>query len=78
MLASSNHRAYGEGEVNAVKRTGTFLGLPYDLRSPTPERIRERVWNPIDRRIFTPHAFGWGYTVNLYEVLRRLGLKHDV
>lgn len=55
-------------------RTGTFLGIPYDWRRPTWERVRSRVWNPDERRLLTPHAFGWGYTLNVHEALRRLGL----
>lgn len=56
------------------RRTGTFFGIPYDWRRPTPENVRNRTWNPNDRRIFTPHAFGWGWSINIYEVLRRLHL----
>lgn len=56
-----------------MEKTGTFLGIPYDLRPPTLNRLRERLWNPDDRRILTPHSFGWGYSINFYEVLRRLG-----
>ncbi len=55
-------------------KTGRFLGLPYDLRSPTWQRLKRRMWNPNDRRIFVPKSFGWGYSVNFYEVGRRLGL----
>jgi Family of unknown function (DUF5808) len=77
VLESVHRRTYREEEVNVVKRTGTFLKIPYDLRKPTPEIIRERMWNPKDHRILTPRAFGWGYSINLYEVLRRLGLKRD-
>ena len=55
-------------------KTGTFLGIPYDWRAPTGAVIKERIWNPQDRHIFTPHVFGWGWPVNLYEVLRRVGL----
>jgi uncharacterized membrane protein len=58
-----------------MKRAGTFLKIPYDLRKPTQEKFRDRMWNSNDHRLFTPHAFGWGYSINLYEVLRRLGLK---
>ena len=53
-------------------KTGTFLGIPYDWRRPTLGRLRERLWNPADPRIFTPHAYGWGYSVNLPAVWRRL------
>lgn len=58
-----------------MKSTGNFLGLPYDLRLPTLHRIRQRLWNRQDRRLLVPKAFGWGYDINLYELLRRLGLK---
>jgi hypothetical protein len=45
---------------------GRLARMPYDLRPPTRERIRARMWNPLDRRLFTPKAFGWGYDINLY------------
>jgi Family of unknown function (DUF5808) len=57
------------------KGTGKFLGVPYDWRRPTWERYRVRWWNPKDRHIVTPRAFGWGWDFNLYEVARRLGLR---
>ncbi len=53
---------------------GRFLGIPYDWRRPTWSVVREKVWNPQDRHVLTPHIFGWGWSLNLYEVLRRLGL----
>jgi Family of unknown function (DUF5808) len=56
------------------RKTGTFLGLPYDWRRPTWARLKSRVWNPADNRILTPKSFGWGLTINVYAVLRRLGL----
>jgi hypothetical protein len=57
-----------------MKKEGTFLGIPYDWRWPTLELFKKRVWNRYDRRIFTPKVFGWGWSINLYEVLRRLGV----
>ena len=54
----------------------TFLGIPYDWRPPTWSRMKERYWNPEDRRVLTPKVYGWGWTINCYEVARRLGLKH--
>ena len=47
---------------------GKVAGVPYDLRLPTPSRIRERWWNPDDPRLFTPHVFGVGWSVNLYRL----------
>jgi len=55
-----------------MKKTGKFLKIPYDFRLPTWKRIKERYWNPNDPRIFTPKVFGWGWTINFYQVLRKL------
>jgi hypothetical protein len=63
-----------EGEVMRMKsKTGTFLKIPYDWRWPTWAVIKERMWNPQDQRLFTPHVFGWGWSINVYELLRRIG-----
>lgn len=51
-----------------------FLNVPYDFRRPTVARIQERWWNRNDKRIITPRVFGWGYAINFYQVLRRVGL----
>lgn len=48
------------------RRTGRWLGLPYDWRAPTRSRVRERMWNPEDSRLLTPKTFGWGFDLNLY------------
>ena len=45
---------------------GRFLKMPYDLSQPTAERVRARLWNRHDRRLFTPKAYGWGYDINFY------------
>ncbi|MGN6563044.1 MAG: DUF5808 domain-containing protein [Thermomicrobiales bacterium] len=55
-------------------KRGTFLGLPYDFRKLTWARLKARVWNSQDPRIFTPKAYGWGLSINFYALLRRLGL----
>jgi hypothetical protein len=57
------------------RRTGKFLGVPYDWRRPTVERVKSRWWNRDDARILTPRAFGWGYDFNLAEIARRLRLR---
>jgi uncharacterized protein DUF5808 len=57
------------------KGTGKFLGVPYDWRRPTWARYKARWWNPQDRRIVMPRAWGWGYDFNLAEVARRLHLR---
>ena len=53
-------------------RTGTFLGIPYDFRKPTWQRIKARVWNPESDKLVAPHVFGWGYTLNVHALLRRI------
>jgi len=55
-----------------MKKTGKFLNIPYDFRLPTWKRIKERCWNSNDPQIFTPKAFGYGWTINFYQVLRKL------
>jgi hypothetical protein len=46
------------------KRKGRFAGLPYDRTRPTPDRVRERAWNPDEPRVLLPKAVGWGYSIN--------------
>lgn len=48
---------------------GEILGIPYDFRKPTVERIRERMWNEKTARIFTPQVFGIGWTLNLHPIV---------
>jgi hypothetical protein len=59
-------------DQTTVNPQGRFLGLPYDFRKPTFARVKERFWNPDDKRVLTPMAFGWGYAVNIHEIGRRL------
>ncbi|SEM23571.1 DUF5808 domain-containing protein [Streptacidiphilus jiangxiensis] len=49
---------------------GRILGLPYDFRPPTPARVRAEFWDPDNNALFTPHAFGVGYGVNLARLAR--------
>ncbi|HVL81708.1 MAG TPA: DUF5808 domain-containing protein [Actinomycetota bacterium] len=46
---------------------GSFV--PYDLRVPTLDRVRERVWNA-DGPIVSPKVFGIGWTVNAGRIAR--------
>lgn len=48
---------------------GDILGIPYDFRPVTEDRVRERVWNPDNRSLFAPQIFGIGWTINLYRLL---------
>ena len=60
--------------IRTRRSHGRFLRVPFEFRVPTPNRIRQRVWNPDDDSVLTPQAFGVGWTLNLYQVARRLGL----
>lgn len=52
---------------------GSVAGfVPYDFRVPTLERVKERLWNPQDRRVLVPMVFGVGWSINfasLYDWL---------
>ena len=60
--------------VKTRRSHGTLLKVPFEFRVPTLGRIRERWWNPEDERVFTPGVLGVGWTVNAYQLLRRLGI----
>jgi hypothetical protein len=55
--------------------TGSIAIFPYDFRMPTVERFKERYWNPDDERIFTPQFFGVGWSINVAQILNRVGLR---
>jgi hypothetical protein len=55
-----------EPDDDPGERTGELLGIPYDVRKPTVARVKSRMWNPEDARLFTPKVLGWGWTVNAY------------
>jgi len=57
------------------EKTGTLLGAPYDWRKPTKARFKKRLWNADDHHIFTPKNYGWGWSINFYEIAVRLHLK---
>ncbi len=54
--------------------TGKVGPVPYDFRIPTFERIKEAMWNPYDSRLFTPMAFGVGWTINFFALCEKLRL----
>ena len=49
---------------------GRVFGVPYDFRPPTPAKLRRTFWDPDNDALFTPHAFGVGYSVNLARLAR--------
>ena len=51
--------------------SGTILGMPYDWRRPTAARVKSRLWNPADSRLFVPRVFGIGWDLNFARLLGR-------
>ena len=58
--------------VKTRQSHGTFLRVPFEFRRPTVQRVRKRWWNPDDKSIFTPHVFGVGWSINVYQVRKHL------
>jgi hypothetical protein len=46
--------------------------VPYDLRPPTPARIKASLWSPDDPRLFLPRSAGVGWSPNLGRLARLL------
>jgi hypothetical protein len=51
---------------------GEVAGVPYDLRPPTMDKLRRSAWDPENPKVFVPHAFGVGWSVNLARVAEML------
>lgn len=58
----------------STRYAGSVLGVPYDLRAPTSARFARRWWDPLDRRILVPKAWGVGWVVNLGALAVRAGV----
>lgn len=60
-----------ELRLPAGERTwqGRVVGVPYDLRPPTPTRLRQAFWNPEDPRLLTPRPMGVGWAVNVARLV---------
>jgi hypothetical protein len=54
-----------------MKNHGKLAGIPYDFRRPTFARLKERIWNEQDPRIFTPRVFGIGWAINLPGIRKK-------
>ncbi len=57
--------------VRSGQPVGRFIGVPYDFRVPTADRIRDRLWNENDDRIFTPMVFGAGWSINFFRLVEK-------
>lgn len=51
---------------------GEVAGVPYDLRPPTMDKLRRSAWDPQNPKLFVPHAFGVGWSVNFARVAEML------
>ena len=57
--------------IRSGQPEGKFLGVPYDFRVPTLDRIKRRWWNKEDGRIFMPCVFGVGWALNLFQLAEK-------
>jgi hypothetical protein len=48
---------------------GEVAGVPYDFRPPTVEKIKRTFWDPESPKLFPPHAFGVGWSVNVARLV---------
>jgi Family of unknown function (DUF5808) len=48
---------------------GMIAGIPYDFRPPTAEKLKRSVWDPDNPKLFVPHAFGVGLSVNFARLV---------
>lgn len=48
---------------------GRVVGVPYDFRVPTPQRLRAAFWNEENPSLFSPRVVGIGWDLNFYRVL---------
>ncbi len=62
-------------ELRRPKKERTWQGslgkIPYDFRTPSPQRIKRSLWAPDNPRLFVPRAFGVGWSLNLARVKAR-------
>ncbi len=50
---------------------GSIGPIPYDLRPPTPSRLRAAYWNRDDPRLFPPRPAGVGWAINIARLVPR-------
>ncbi len=62
------------GDADADPRVGRWFGIPFDVRPPTGDRLKESMWDPADPRLFKPRAFGAGWDLNFGGAAVKLGL----
>jgi hypothetical protein len=77
-LGSAAEVARSAGAASAATANsageGRVLGVPYDIRPITAERVASRLWNPGDPRLFVPRIWGIGWDLNFAAVAVALHL----
>src|SRR2546430_417434 len=46
--------------------------VPYELRRPTLQRVRETYWAPADEHVVKPAVWGVGWTLNVGRVVQMI------
>jgi hypothetical protein len=46
--------------------------IPYELRPPTLERVRETYWAPTDEHVLKPPVWGVGWALNVGRVVEMI------
>jgi hypothetical protein len=64
----------GSGGHGGTPSHGRLFGVPYDLRLPSSAREASRWWNPLDRRVPVPKAWGVGWSINFGAIAVRTGV----
>jgi hypothetical protein len=47
--------------------------VPYELRPPTLQRVRETYWAPADEHVLKPAVWGVGWALNVGRVVKMIG-----
>jgi hypothetical protein len=66
MTTQANEQESAHDPAGVAPPQGHIRGVPYDVRRPTVERAKSRLWNRHDPRFFPPKGFGAGWTINVY------------
>ena len=57
---------------------GKLAGVvPYELRPPTLDRVRETYWSSDDEQVFKPPVWGVGWAVNVGRVVELIRRKRS-
>ena len=51
--------------------------VPYELRPPTMDRIRQTYWAPADEHVFKPPVWGVGWALNVGRIVEMIRREPD-